>query len=569
MVFSTMNPLHSLFARICSATVLGTCVLLSAHSAPDRATVQEDVKKLQDQVHALDKDVGVFNTKLDAQDKRIQDMQSVTSSQANHIGMVANQTTTLGNYIAWTSGVVSLLSILVGIFSFKMRDRAIQEAQAASRTVAEAWFEEKTKTLEEKIQALEAKASAYLAKIRDLEHLVSEAAIDAHKNINDAVEKITQKLTSLDVADANNSSILPSQELMALAVSAIKFKQKPEAEFTSDDYLARGLDEFSNKNFQAALASVEASLLRLAPTASLEKEFTLWLLKASCFDKLNKPEDAIKAYDLIADIHRKNPSQSRLPVVVQSLFKKGMVYQSQLNDRAEAIKIFTQLDKDYGQDADQSIRKIVAKGLVYKGLQHSIQQGESAQAIHALDLVETRYSQDHDPVFRRNVAAALVGKCLLLEVLTLYEDAIKVCELVLDRYSTDTSPLIHSFVVTTWEHKGLNNLMLGKKHWDDSAQSQQFLEEAKSCFQQALNQCGANDRVKILGCLGYSTFLQGDVALSEVQTRESLQLAGEKTSTRQSYLTQYRLDPQDTDYEALVTRLWDELNGDNSGSVSA
>ena len=123
--------------------------------AADKPAVQADLEKLQEQVRTIDKDLSinkeVSSVKLDAQDKRLGDIALSTAQQANHLAAISNQTTTVGNYIAITSALITVLVLGAGFITyFSAATRAEKEARKAS----EGWFRENAAALQAEIQSL-------------------------------------------------------------------------------------------------------------------------------------------------------------------------------------------------------------------------------------------------------------------------------------------------------------------------------------------------------------------------------------------------------------------------------
>jgi Tfp pilus assembly protein PilO len=113
------------------------CILCAA----DKPALQADLDKLQDQIRTLDKDLAVLketsSLKLDAQDKRLADVGLTTAQHANHLAAVANHTTTMGNYISYTSILITVLVLGAGFITYFS---AKSKAELEARDAAEKWF---------------------------------------------------------------------------------------------------------------------------------------------------------------------------------------------------------------------------------------------------------------------------------------------------------------------------------------------------------------------------------------------------------------------------------------------
>lgn len=315
-----MKPLHSLLVRICTATILGVCVLLSAHSAPERMAAQADVDKLQDQVHALDKDVGVFSAKLDAQDKRIQDIQSITASQANHIGMVANHTTTLGNWIAWVGALITLAVFIGGFISFRFKDKAIEEAKRAAKFEAKEWFEQREKELQIQINKLEEKALEGVKAIQQNVRLSDELVKTQLENVGSGIVERAHSANSENQADESSNNFSTHE----LQPPTIYFPEKRNAE----ELFAKGLALSRQRDFDRAISVYEeiTSSYSTSKSTPVQEIVALALLqKAACLLEKNDSKRSIEVLDSIVKSYGTNETNSLRETVTLALLNKGNV----------------------------------------------------------------------------------------------------------------------------------------------------------------------------------------------------------------------------------------------------
>ena len=110
---------------VCASALFGSVL------AADKPPAQSDVDKLQEQARTLDKELSVqreaFVRKLDDVEKR---QIEITAQQANSLAAIANQTATVGNHIANTSILITVLVLGAGFITyFSAKGRAEKEAQ--------------------------------------------------------------------------------------------------------------------------------------------------------------------------------------------------------------------------------------------------------------------------------------------------------------------------------------------------------------------------------------------------------------------------------------------------------
>ena len=146
-----------------------TCIvfasaLLGSVLAADKPFAQADMDKLQEQIRTLDKELAIqreaFVTKLDDVEKR---QTEITAQQANSLAAIANQTTSVGNYIANTSIAVTVLLVIAGLITFfNAKSKVVKEARIASAE----WFRENAADLQTQIATLRLGAEKLTAQMQ-------------------------------------------------------------------------------------------------------------------------------------------------------------------------------------------------------------------------------------------------------------------------------------------------------------------------------------------------------------------------------------------------------------------
>lgn len=299
--------------------IIFASTLLGSVLAAEKLAAQADIGKLQEQVRTLDKELAVqgeaFVRKLDGVEKR---QNEITAQQANSLAALANQTTALGNYIAYTSAAITVFVFVAGIATyFSAKSKAEKEARVASKQ----WFDQNAAELKAEIEKLRADA---LAGSEQIDSHVKKFTVDAdtqRKKVEDASKSLLQsaQVTAGDVpSDATN-------QLAAATVQEARqaLKAKPESQFTASDFYARELAYFSEKNYQSALSSFE---------------------------------DAIKLVDI-------NSESAQL---ARYLFAKGTTL-GKLDKSLEEIAVYDELDRRFIADSRPAVREQVTKALVSKG----------------------------------------------------------------------------------------------------------------------------------------------------------------------------------------------------------
>jgi tetratricopeptide (TPR) repeat protein len=479
--------------------------------ATDRPASASDLEKLQEQVRGLDKDVTVLketaSAKLDAQDKRISDLSISTAQQGNHLSAISTQTGTVANYIAITSIVITILVFSAGFITYVSATRKAKEE-------ARRWFEEQAVSLREKIKTLEEQASKAADQISAHGIHVAQLADDTSKKITEAGALLLQQNSSTTTG-VKSQEQTDAANIVKQATDALK--RKPESQFTSEDHYAKGLDYYRKGDFQSAFESFDAAL------ASAEKA---------------------------------NASEHDL---VGLLLAKGIAL-GQLNRLADEIVAYDEIDRRYKEDTRPEIREQVAMALFNKGVSLG-QLFRSKEAIAVYDEIDRRYKEDTRAEIREQVAKALYAKGASLGQLNRSEEAIAVYEEVNHRYKEDTRPEIREQVATAWNGMGFCFLMQAKQKWIRKDERTKLLGTTIEKLQAALTSVSiVKTRAVILGNLGYCFFLSGKSTDAIAPTKECLLLGGQKSFDEQKTdAKQHRVEPEDTQYEALLDKLWAEL----------
>lgn len=451
-----------LICIIFAATLLGSVL------AADKPTAQVDIDKLQEQVRTLDKELAIqreaFVRKLDDVEKR---QIEITAQQANSLAAIANQTTVLGNFIAYTSAAITVFVFIAGIATyFSAKSKAEKEARAASKK----WFEENAEHLGNQIQTLRAEANKAASQIQTQAKQFAATATTLQNDMRAAATAVLNVSKTAIPGEAAKPA--DPQAVQVVAQASQSLKRKPESEFTANDFFTRGVSYFSNQDFHAALAAFDSAIQLSAADTSPDRPAQYLFAKGVTLGQLDKPEDAIAVYD--------------------------------------------ELDKRFGADTTPAVREQVAKGLFNKGITLG-QLDKPEDEIAVYDELDKRFGADTTPAMRAQVARGLNGA-------------------------------------------GFHRILLAKQMWQDAATRNEHLSVAAAGLQRALAQCGEHDQAMILGNLGYCLFLAGQHLAAEQPTLECLKLGGQDTlGAQRKDATLHRVEPEDSQYEVLLNRLWQSL----------
>ncbi len=246
----------------------------------------------------MDKDLAVLketsSLKLDSQDKRLADIGLTTAQHANHLAAVANQTTAVGNYISYTSILITILVLGAGFITYFS---AKSKAESEARDAAEKWFNQRSIQLNADIEQLRTKVETASAQIDSHQADIASRAATASASIDEASRTVLQ--ASKVASPESTDQTINEQAARVVRAASEALKTKAESSFTADDYYARGLDYFSNKNYQSALAAFEKAIELSFADVPSQRVAQFYFAKGVSQGQLDKPLDAIATYDAI------------------------------------------------------------------------------------------------------------------------------------------------------------------------------------------------------------------------------------------------------------------------------
>ena len=349
------------------AAVLFVLTLFGSALAADKPAAQADVDKLQEQVRTIDKDLAVQKEtaviKLEALEKR---QNEITAQQANSLAAISNQTTTVGNYIAISSILVGFLVLVAGsVIYISSASKAREEAREASKR----WFHENATTFKNQIEKLRTEVDAASAKIDVQVNQVTSEAEKAKSEIAAKVKSavsagpsILNSPTSSD-GDGDGLAGAANQEATKIVRDASEaLKTKPESEFTANDFYARGLADYADKNYQSALLAFKNAFQALGDDAPAEQKAGCLFAEAVTLGQLDKPEQAIAIYDAIDQRFGKDTAAGVREQVTRALVKKGLTL-DQLDKSEQAIALYDDIDLRFGKDTAPGVREQVGRAL--------------------------------------------------------------------------------------------------------------------------------------------------------------------------------------------------------------
>ena len=328
--------------------------LLSIAFAADKPVTQADFNDLQKQVQNIDKELAVLKETTAG----LKDRQSeITSGQANSLAAIANQTTTVGNYIALTSVLVTLLVFSAGsITYFSAVRKAKEEAQEASKK----WFYENSAELKKQTAELQAEAHLASESIR-----ANKVRVESDTNLfKISLQESNEMLFDLGKSGLGDkfASNVNQKAVDKVNKASDALKTRPESEFTDDDFYVRGLANYANNDYQPALQAFKNAYLALNSKVLVSKRAQYLLAQGKAQVELGEPEQAVAIFD---DIDRRFGDEIEPGVretVAATLLRKSIALHF-LGKFDKATAAFDELDRRFSSDTTLGVRQVVCKAL--------------------------------------------------------------------------------------------------------------------------------------------------------------------------------------------------------------
>ena len=450
--------------------------------AADKPVSQVDLDKLQEQVRSIDKDIAVLKEGTQKNLEALKDRQNeITTVQANSLAAIANQTTTVGNYITKTSTGITVLLFFVGLATYIGVTKKVEEEAGKA---AKKWIDENSVALDKQIAELQAQAARASEEINVLstrfKFYVDAETAGITEKVKEAGAVAPQILAAKKIRPDEKFSGNANQAAVKIVQEANEaLKNKPEGAFTAEDFYARGLADFTNENYQSALLAFENASRGLKTNA---------------------------------------PNQQRVTYLFATALTLGMVLEF---DRE--IGLYEEIDRSFGWDRRSDVRKVVAKGILNKSIRLSL-LGRTADA-----------ALEHENLLRR--------------------------------FGNDVDPDVKDVVAGAFQLAGFTKISGAKERWTETSLREDNLRTAESELNSALTICGDQRRASILGYLGYAQFLRDKRADAELTTEHALRLGGKKSlEERHDNAKLHRLEPQDTDYEKMLTEIWKTVQAESDSN---
>lgn len=287
--------------------------------------------------------------------------------------------------------------------------------------------------------------------------------------------------------------------------------------------------------------------------------------KIYALKRQGKFAEALLVYDQLEARFGQNPASQVRAAVAMGLFNKAEILDD-LGKLAISAFVYGEVDKRYGQDDDADIREQVLYALVHRALMFERLNKTTDKVLTYID-IHYRFGSEKSFIeattdesnIREKIAAAMLHR---FHGLKGYEEKIIVAEELQRQFGQDKSVKVMGQVRTAMNSAGYASILRAKEFWANKPLRQHLLESAIDKLQQAdylqvKMKANMSDYWYVNGNLGYALFLSGNPSKAKAFTKATLKMGGEKAfKAQQADAKLFRVEPQDTRYEALLTKLW-------------
>lgn len=406
--------------------------------------------KLDAAKESLQKDIQNFTTRVEGQDKRIDQLNSGIDHSLALLG------------------VLLVLAGVISFFSFRnaARKQALDEVKA--------WFAEHEQSLSDRKQDLTNKMDGFNQHILELQkqvHDQAEKIREMMKELEDRllaesdelVKKISAspqvydspkadapplsllshiRLHNIDSYDSLKTDVplLSQKEAALLAKAADKTQHKPEADRTFADWNRLAFAATKNNEKDRAITYWEKALN--APDVDDSKIAKTLLNIGMAWYYLGKYQKVIEVYDQLLDSF----SNSAVPSVQEqcaiALVNKGMTLGGKLNDPQGEVSAYDELLQRFAVSLVPSVQEQCAIALVNKGVTLVQKFNNPRGAVAAYDELLQRFGDSTFLSLEEQCAKALIGKGITLGRMGDLAGVVACYDELLARHSQSGNPAI-------------------------------------------------------------------------------------------------------------------------------
>lgn len=323
-----------------------------SRSATDSVGQNKEIELLKQQLNQLTQSVNLQHGKLSNQVDQYE-------GRISDIGASVDKYTTV---LGWFGIVAGILSVVITgitlIFSSQSKKLAVESAKEQLEIYSEEIKSDLSEQLKNEINLHREKWEEHITnllmdsekRIEDLEQKIKKILNESHDYL-ERIKKLAQKAIEKELTE---------EEKEEYQISTFKLRQKPESEFTPDDWYQLGVDEYTRNNYPKAMEYFELSE-RHIDAKDIDVALSLFA-RALCLNFDNRLDDELATYDDLVNRFDESEQLGVQFTVAKALVNKGVTLTQQKRPD-EALATYNGLVSRYGESEQPKLKDIVSRAL--------------------------------------------------------------------------------------------------------------------------------------------------------------------------------------------------------------
>ncbi|WP_419812350.1 hypothetical protein [Bacterioplanoides sp.] len=372
-----------------------------SRSATDSIEQNKEIELLKQQLNQLTQSVNLQHGKLSNQVDQYE-------GRISDIGASVDKYTTV---LGWFGIVAGILSVVITgitlIFSSQSKKLAVESAKEQLEIYSEEIKSDLSEQLKNEINLHREKWEEHITnllmdsekRIEDLEQKIKKILNESHDYL-ERIKKLAQKAIEKELTE---------EEKEEYQISTFKLRQKPESEFTPDDWYQLGVDEYTRNNYPKAMEYFELSE-RHIDAKDIDVASSLFA-KALCLNLDGRLDEEVSIYDNLITRFESSEISELQELVGLALYNKSNILDQKKRPN-EALAVYDDLIARFLSSDQLKLQETVAMALYNK----SIILGEERrldEAAATYDYLITRFEKKKLPGIKKAIEGAIINRAEL------------------------------------------------------------------------------------------------------------------------------------------------------------
>jgi len=325
-----------------------------------------------------------YDLQINALNQRLDDQQH---AQNNRITDLHEKSSQLQLSLEGFGLVITMLALIAGFIGYIS---VINKVKAQINW----WFEAHTQDIEQRIEA-------FSKKLDGLEKHAEQSTEQYVDDLQQTKERIQNNVTGgQEIDPSTRQNINEADDAL---------QQKPEAEYTFEDWNTRALAAYTNRKFGEAIfywdRAIAMAVAMDNSDVKAEDIAKMMVNKGNTFGQLDPPQyqEAIAAYDQLIDQYGHSDNLALQEQCAMAIFNKGNTW-GKLDppQYKEKIATYDQLIAQYGNADNLALQELCAKAMFNKGITLSkLDPPQYQEAIDTYEQLIDQYGHSDNPVLQQ------------------------------------------------------------------------------------------------------------------------------------------------------------------------